>query len=60
MSILMLIGTYSDLFDSPITPWSTLATLCIVLSISMTKEGLEDLKRHVYQTKFNGKKADIF
>ena len=56
----MLIGTYSDLFDSPITPWSTLATLCIVLSISMTKEGLEDLKRHVYQTKFNGKKADIF
>ena len=45
MSMLMLIGTYSSLFDSPITPWSTLATLFIVLSISMTKEALEDIKR---------------
>lgn len=46
MSMLMLIGTYSSLYDSPITPWSTLATLFIVLSISMAKEALEDIKRH--------------
>ncbi len=42
----MLIGTYTTLYDSPITPWSTLVTLLIVLSISMTKEAVEDTKRH--------------
>ena len=46
ISVLMLIGTYSSLFDSPLTPWSTLLTLIIVLSISMGKEAVEDLKRH--------------
>jgi phospholipid-transporting ATPase len=42
----MLIGTYTTLFDSPLIAWSTLIPLVIVLVITMTKEGLEDLKRH--------------
>ena len=46
ISFLMLIGTYTYLFDSPLTPWSTLLPLLVVLAISMGKEGIEDLKRH--------------
>eukprot|EP01038_Epipyxis_sp_PR26KG_P007214 gene7214-9844_t len=50
ISILMLLGTYTTYWDSPLTPWSTLCTLIIVLAISMTKEGVEDLKRHAEDT----------
>lgn len=42
----MILGTYTTWFDSPITPWSTLATLMIVVAIAMGKEGFEDWKRH--------------
>lgn len=42
----MILGTYTSWFDSPITPWSTLATLIVVVMIAMGKEGLEDWKRH--------------
>lgn len=46
ITILMLIGTYTTFFDSPLTPYTTLLPLCIVLAITMGKEGFEDLKRH--------------
>jgi magnesium-transporting ATPase (P-type) len=46
ISILMLIGTYTSLFDTPYKPWSTLFVLFIVVTISVVKGGLEDLKRH--------------
>ena len=46
ISILMLLGTYTPLFDSPLAPFSTLTPLIMVLIITMAKEGLEDLKRH--------------
>lgn len=46
ISILMLMGTYTSHFDTPYAPWSTLFVLTIVVSISVIKGGLEDLKRH--------------
>lgn len=46
ISILMVIGTYTTLFSSPLTPWSTLIPLVFVLLITMVKDGAEDLKRH--------------
>lgn len=46
ISVLMILGTYTTWFDSPITPWSTLGTLIVVVAVAMTKEGLEDWKRH--------------
>lgn len=46
ISILMLIGTYTTYYDTPYAPWSTLAVLMLVVMISVTKGGLEDLKRH--------------
>lgn len=44
--ILMVLGTYTTLFESPLTPYSTLIPLVIVLTITMVKDGVEDLKRH--------------
>ena len=53
----MLIGTYTSFFDSPLTPWSTLMPLVIVLMISMGKEGAEDLKRHYADRLVNSRNA---
>eukprot|EP00557_Chaetoceros_sp_GSL56_P002726 CAMPEP_0176499310 /NCGR_PEP_ID=MMETSP0200_2-20121128/12857_1 /TAXON_ID=947934 /ORGANISM="Chaetoceros sp., Strain GSL56" /LENGTH=1734 /DNA_ID=CAMNT_0017897717 /DNA_START=151 /DNA_END=5351 /DNA_ORIENTATION=- len=46
MGILMFIGTYTALFDSSVSPWTTLGPLAIVISISLAQEGAADLKRH--------------
>lgn len=45
-NILMIFGAYITWFDTPITPWSIIGTLTIVLIIAMVKEGLEDGERH--------------
>lgn len=46
ISILMLIGTYAtELFTSPLDPYSTVATLIFVLLVTSVKEGFEDLSR---------------
>jgi hypothetical protein len=44
----MILGTYTSLFDSPLTPWSTLIVLFIVVTVSIIKNGLEDLKRFTH------------
>ncbi|GMH50204.1 hypothetical protein TrRE_jg8488 [Triparma retinervis] len=46
ISLMMMVGTYTDLYASPLTPWTTLGPLSFVLMVSMVKEGLEDIKRH--------------
>lgn len=46
-SVLMLIGTYyPKLFESPLSAFSTVFPLAIMLAITCVKEGFEDLKRH--------------
>ena len=46
MGSLMYVGTYSTLFTSAITPWTTLGPLAGVVAFSLLQEGLADLKRH--------------
>lgn len=46
ISVLMMLGWYTDLFESPLAPFSTLIPLILVLSVTMVKDGAEDLKRH--------------
>jgi len=46
MGCLMFIGTYTTLFDSSVSPWTTLGPLTVVLSVSITQEGLADWRRH--------------
>ena len=43
---IMAIGYYTDLFESAISPWTTLGPLAVVISISLLVEGLADAKRH--------------
>lgn len=46
ISVLMMLGTYTTLFTSPLKPYSTLIPLVLVLMVTMIKDGAEDLKRH--------------
>ena len=46
MGCLMLLGTYSNVFQTPLTAFTTLFPLSVVLTISMIQEGLADVKRH--------------
>lgn len=55
ISVLLLIGTYTDLYQSPLTPYTTLIPLCVVLAITMGKEGFEDIKRHTADLKTNNR-----
>ena len=46
ISILMILGSYATyLFVSPLDPFSTIATLTVILLITSCKEGYEDLLR---------------
>jgi magnesium-transporting ATPase (P-type) len=42
----MAVGTYTDLFQSAISPWTTLGPLAFVISVSLLVEGIADSKRH--------------
>mmetsp|Transcript_30768 Transcript_30768/g.50812 ORF Transcript_30768/g.50812 Transcript_30768/m.50812 type:complete len:1752 (-) Transcript_30768:131-5386(-) len=43
---IMAIGWYTDLYESAISPWTTLGPLAFVVSISLLQEGMADLGRH--------------
>ena len=46
ISVLMILGSYATyLFISPLDPFSTIATLIVILLITSCKEGYEDLLR---------------
>lgn len=59
ITVLMLIGTYTSYFDSPLTPYTTLIPLCVVLFITMGKEGFEDLKRHAADRSTNARPTGV-
>jgi len=42
----MFLGQYTPLFDTAISPWTTLGPLSLVISISLAVEGFSDYKRH--------------
>jgi magnesium-transporting ATPase (P-type) len=42
----MALGTYTELFQSAISPWTTLGPLAFVISVSLLVEGIADSKRH--------------
>ena len=59
ISFIMILGTYTDIFQTPITFYTTLGPLMIVLGISMAQEGLADLRRHRADREVNNSKATI-
>ena len=46
MGLIMAIGYYTPAFESAIIPWTTLGPLAIVISFSLTQEGIADYRRH--------------
>ena len=42
----MAVGWYTTAFESAILPWTTLGPLAIVISFSLTQEGIADYRRH--------------
>ncbi|KAJ8601116.1 hypothetical protein CTAYLR_008823 [Chrysophaeum taylorii] len=59
ISILMILGSYTKLFFSPLTAYSTIAPLALILALTMGKEGVEDLKRHRSDEKVNNTPAKV-
>ena len=56
----MWIGTeYPEIFNSPLTPGSTLGPLIVIVFLTCIKEGLEDLKRHRSDKKTNNRPQDV-
>ena len=49
----MFVGEYTDLFESAISPWTTLGPLAIVISVSLLVEGISDYKRHLNDVEMN-------
>jgi phospholipid-translocating ATPase len=46
IGVIMALGWYTPLFESAISPWTTLGPLAFVISISLLQEGSADLGRH--------------
>ena len=58
--MLMLVGTYfPTIFNSPLSPFTTLGPLVLVLAITMVKEVLEDTKRHRSDRDVNNRPATL-
>lgn len=53
----MVIGTETTLFDSPLAPWSELAILALMITISITKGGIEDYRRYCCDSEVNSRTA---
>lgn len=56
--VLLMLGTYTPLFQAPLTPYTTLFPLIVVLTVTMGKEGFEDVKRHIADRETNTARAE--
>jgi phospholipid-translocating P-type ATPase (flippase) len=57
--LMMIIGSYTALWDSPLSPWSTIVVLTLVVSISIIKGGAEDSKRASADAEMNRRTVKI-
>jgi hypothetical protein len=56
---IMFVGQYTTLFDTAISPWTTLGPLAMVIAISLAVEALSDYKRHVNDHETNNADCTI-
>mgnify|MGYP003385553327 CR=1 FL=1 len=59
LGVIALIGTYTGYYQSAVEYDSLLAPVCIVVLISVIKEGVEDFKRHAADAKVNARPVNI-
>lgn len=57
---IMLLGTYTDLFDSPQAPWGNVFILTVIFSLNMTSEFFDDRARARKDVKTNMQRAYVF
>lgn len=60
VSILMILGEYTTIYDSPYVPWSTVIILTIILTISITRSGMEDLRRRKTDDTVNSLRVGVY
>lgn len=53
------VGAYTSIYETSISPIGLLLPMILVISISMCKEGVEDVKRHQTDAKVNSKLVKI-
>ena len=46
IGFIMFLGYYTPMFNSAVSPWTTLGPLALVVSVSLAQEGYTDLRRH--------------
>lgn len=59
IGVIAAIGYYTNFYEAAVEPVGILAPMMIVISISMIKEGIEDIKRHNTDMKINMRKARL-
>lgn len=59
VGLIMFVGRYTNLYESAISPWTTLGPLAIVISISLLVEGISDYKRHLNDVEMNNAKCVV-
>lgn len=57
--VLLMLGKYTRLFQAPLTPYTTLFPLLVVLAVTMGKEGVEDVKRHWADVETNTRAQEL-
>jgi len=55
----MMVGAYTELFTSAISPWTTLGPLALVVAFSLLVEGSADVKRHRNDSETNNAPCTI-
>ena len=60
ISVMMAIGTYvPGTWFSSLDPWTTIGPLALIVGLTLTKEGLEDSKRHKADRAVNSRTAQV-
>jgi magnesium-transporting ATPase (P-type) len=60
ISVLMAVGTYvPGTWFSSLDPWTTIGPLALIVGLTLTKEGLEDGKRHKADRAVNTRTAEV-
>lgn len=57
LGIIAATGAYTNYYETAIEPAGILAPMCIVVMISVIKDGIEDLKRHSADNRINSRET---
>uniref|UniRef100_A0A7S2WIZ1 Phospholipid-transporting ATPase n=1 Tax=Mucochytrium quahogii TaxID=96639 RepID=A0A7S2WIZ1_9STRA len=58
--LVMIMGSYTKLFQSPQAPWGNLSILMVIFGLNMTNEGLDDMSRVRKDRETNTQVVDVY